>query len=214
MRYKEICLLILIMAAAPVQAGNAYLATATLRGSLPVNTWKTLRDRRVVKQDLDYSCGAASVATILREYYRQSGITEQTILKAMNKDVAASFHDLSGVVKGYGLKGMGLALNFEQLKQLKMPAIAYLEYRGDAHFSVIRGISKQGRVWLGDPSWGNRRFSQQQFLAMWETRRGNELKGKILLLLPAKKDRPPVDTAFFSTPRKNALPEILLGLRP
>ena len=213
MRYKGWWLL-LIMMASPVSAGTAYLATATVRGALPVKTWKALRDERVVKQDLDYSCGAASVATILREYYRQPTATEQRILKAMHKDVAASFHDLSGVVKRYGLKGVGLALNFGQLKQLKMPAIAYLEYRGDAHFSVIRGISKEGRVWLGDPSWGNRRFSQQQFLATWETRQGNALKGKILLLLPAKRSLMPVDRAFFTAPENNALPEILLGLRP
>jgi len=213
MRYKGGWLLLIVIVS-PVNAGTAYLATATVHGGLPVKTWKALRDERVVKQDLDYSCGAASVATILREYYRQSGITEQAILKAMNKDVAASFHDLARVVQRHGLKGVGLALNFGQLQQLKMPAIAYLEYRGDAHFSVIRGISKQGRVWLGDPSWGNRRFSKQQFLAMWETRQGNELKGKILLLLPAAETMSPVDSAFFSAPLNTALPEILLGLRP
>ncbi len=166
-----------------------------------------------MKQDLDYSCGADSVATILSEYYRKPEVTEQAILKAMDKDVAASFHDLAGVVKPYGLKGIGLALNFEQLQRLKLPAIAYLEYRGDAHFSVIRGISRQGGVWLGDPSWGNRRFSRQQFQTMWETRHGNELKGKILLLLPVEESKSSVDAAFFRAPTINTLPEILLGLR-
>jgi len=204
--------------ASPVYAGTAhagtvYLGTSTLHGDLPIKTWKALRDKRVVKQDLDYSCGAASVATILSEYYRKPEATEQAILKAMNMDVAASFHDLAGVVNPYGLKGVGLALNFQQLQRLKLPAIAYLEYRGDAHFSVIRGISRQGRVWLGDPSWGNRRFSRQQFLAMWETRQGNELKGKILLLLPVEETKSPVDTTFFRVPMNNAVPEILLGLR-
>lgn len=30
---------------------------------VPVKNWKILRDAKVVKQDLDYSCGAASLAT-------------------------------------------------------------------------------------------------------------------------------------------------------
>ena len=212
--HKRLFATILFFATAvPVWAGSAYLSTPTLHGSLPMKTWKDLRDDRVVKQDLDYSCGAASVATLLSEYYRKQGVTEQQILAAMNKNMAASFQDLAEVVRDYGLKGMGLALDFEQLKQLKMPAIAYLEYRGDAHFSVIRGVAADGTVHLGDPSWGNRVFSRDRFLAMWETRDDEKLKGKILLILPQSGQFHATDPDFFSPPTRNPLPEILLGLR-
>ncbi len=50
-------------------AGNAYFPTATLKGQISVRTWKDFRDERIVKQDLDYSCGAASVATIMKGFY-------------------------------------------------------------------------------------------------------------------------------------------------
>ena len=34
---------------------------------IPIQSWKTLRDARVVQQDFDYSCGAASLANLLSE---------------------------------------------------------------------------------------------------------------------------------------------------
>lgn len=35
-------------------------------GHVAIKTWKEIRDGGLEKQDLDYSCGSASVATILR----------------------------------------------------------------------------------------------------------------------------------------------------
>ena len=45
------------------------LATHSASGQVPVKSWKTRRDARIVKQDLDYSCGAASLATLLNNFY-------------------------------------------------------------------------------------------------------------------------------------------------
>ena len=180
---------------------------------MPVKSWKFLRDERVVKQDLDYSCGAASVATILNGFYGLD-VTEAELLGQMAADGAASFRDLADLVRGYGLKGVGVALNFEQLRQLKVPAIAYLKYRDDDHFSVVRGIGADGSVILADPSWGNRRFTEHQFLAMWETRMDEALKGKMLLILPNGIDAGAIDRSFFG-PRlsSNSVSEELLILR-
>ena len=56
--------------AACANAEGAIVITPTLAGTVAVESWKTLRDRRVVKQDLDYSCGAASLATLLNSMAR------------------------------------------------------------------------------------------------------------------------------------------------
>ena len=72
----------------------------------------------------------------------------------------ASFLDLTMAVKKFGFKTIALALNFEALKHLNKPVIAYLRYRDMNHFSVIRGVIQQNTVWLGDPSWGSRHFSE------------------------------------------------------
>ncbi len=214
MRFSRIVLWALLMGGYPCSglAGNAFVSTSTLKGAVPVKTWKDLRDEHIVKQDLDYSCGAASVATIMNGFYGMA-VTEAEILSAMKNDGTASFQDLADVVQNYGLKGVGLALNFEQLRQLKVPAIAYLKYRDDDHFSVVRGIAADGSVTLGDPSWGNRRFTKHQFLEMWETRSNGNLKGKVLLILPDGIDIATIDRSFFGVTRSNRISKEILILR-
>jgi len=174
-------------------------------GSLPVKTWKQLRDADLEKQDLDYSCGSAATATILRSFYG-SEVYEKDILDEVTRigdDGTASFSDLQQAVRKFGFKAVGISANFEKLKTIKIPAVVYLRYRDKDHFSVIRGINKQGVVWLGDPSWGNRKFSEQQFKAMWETREDNDLKGKLLLIIPANKNTASLNQDFFHPPIVN-----------
>ncbi|MFZ5594887.1 MAG: C39 family peptidase [Pseudomonadota bacterium] len=197
---------------APMTLADAMITTPTLHGPVATQSWKDRRDAHIVKQDLDFSCGAASMATILTNFYGKA-VTEADILKAMRKDDAmASFADMAAVLPQYGFKGAGLALSFDQLRKIKVPAIVYLRYRGDDHFSVLRGISED-TVWLGDPSWGNRRLSVYQFLAMWETRDDPDYKGKVLLILPSSTSDTAIQDAFFHAPEPNPLAAELLGVR-
>jgi predicted double-glycine peptidase len=122
-------------------------------------------------------------------------------------DGRASFEDMARVVLKYGFKAQGFAASWEQLTKLKMPVIVYLKYQKDDHFSVLRGIG--GRtVWLADPSLGNRTYSREQFLAMWETHDindiHNKLRGKFLAVLPIKADIHPADDFFTMTPRRQS----------
>ena len=184
---------------------NAHINYLSSVASLPVKTWKQLRDADLEKQDLDYSCGSAATATILRSFYG-SEVYEKDILTEVTRigdDGTASFSDLQQAVTKFGFKAVGISANFEKLKTIKIPAVAYLRYRDKDHFSVIRGINKQGVVWLGDPSWGNRKFSEQQFKAMWETREDNDLKGKLLLIIPANKSTASLNQDFFHPPIVN-----------
>ncbi len=214
MRFSQCVVgVILILCVGGAGAGAAHVSLPTLEGSIPVNkTWKMLRDEHIVKQDLDYSCGAASAATIMNGFYGLN-VTEAELLEGMEDDGAASFQDLADAVGAYGLKGVGVALNFEQLRQLKVPAIVYLKYRDDDHFSVVRGVAKDGSVFLGDPSWGNRRFTKHQFLSMWETRSDDNLKGKMLLLLPDGVDVAAIDRSFFGAVIPGGVSKEMLILR-
>ena len=191
-------------------AYSAQISTLTAKGEVPVQSWKSLRDVRVVKQDLDYSCGAASLATLLNEFYGLS-LTEPQILKDMNKqDMLANFEDMARVVSRYGFKAGGVALSYEQLSKLTVPVVVYLHHRGQDHFSVLRGISAT-HVQLADPSWGNRIFSKPQFLEMWETRDDEKLKGKILLVLPQNAQTSTQHPDFFTPPTPSGLPlEVLV----
>lgn len=161
------------------------------------------RDDRIIKQDMDYSCGAASLATILNGFYGQS-VTEEALLTAMEKgDMRASFDDMARALPQFGFKGVGLAASFEQLVALKIPVVVYLKHRQDDHFSVVRGIDGD-TVWLADPSLGNRRLSKAQFLAMWETREDAVLKGKLLAVLPLANNIATRDDFFTKRPGRPA----------
>ena len=194
---------------------GAHLNYPSAVGSLPITTWKQLRDADVEKQDLDYSCGSAATATILRSFYGRE-VYEKEILDEVTRigdDGTASFSDLQQAVKKFGFKAVGISTNFEKLRTIKIPAIAYLRYRNKDHFSVIRGINQQGVVWLGDPSWGNRKFTEQQFKTLWNTRGDNSLKGKILLIIPVDKTLVALNREFFHPPEVNATAVELLTIR-
>jgi len=192
--------------ATPPGPEGVILATHSASGLVPVKSWKTLRDDRVVKQDLDYSCGAASLATLLNAHYGRN-VTEEALLKAMDKgDGRASFEDMARALGRFGFKAQGFAASWAQLAKLKMPVIVYVKHRKDDHFSVLRGIDGE-TVWLADPSLGNRTYSRGQFLEMWQTRadKGDaDLSGKFLAVLPARADIVSIEDFFTKTPRRQS----------
>jgi predicted double-glycine peptidase len=189
-----------------VQAQMSTAMVKTHSGVLqvPVKNWKILRDAQVVKQDLDYSCGAASLATLLNNFYGQD-LTEEALLKAMDKgDGRASFEDMAKALSKFGFRAQGFAASWDQLTRLKMPVIVYVKHRKNDHFSVLRGIN-QDAVWVADPSLGNRTYSRHQFLTMWQTRQDSEnadLAGKFLAVLPMQAEAKQTGTFFTKTPER------------
>lgn len=162
--------------------------------NIHVKSWKEIRDHNVVKQDLDFSCGAASIATLLNGYYNKN-ISEQEVLKIMDKgDFMASFNDMQKALDKLGFQANGYAVSLETLEKLKIPVIAYIKHRNNDHFTVISGINKNF-VRISDPSLGQRTLSIYQFKKMWETRLDEHLKGKILVILPKDQAN---NSTFFS----------------
>ena len=164
-----------------------------------VKSWKAMRDAGIVKQDYDFSCGAASIATLLN---RQYGLTysEKEILELLSKEAQetwkASFADMQKIMPSLGFRAEGYAVSFEQLQQLRAPVIVYLRYRNNDHFSVLYGIDGE-TVLLADPSLGHVSLSRAQFLDAWKTR-DSHLSGKILAIVPDKAHPHPAKTDFFT----------------
>ncbi|EPI3007141.1 C39 family peptidase [Neisseria gonorrhoeae] len=177
-------------------------------GKVKIQSWKARRDFNIVKQDLDFSCGAASVATLLNNFYGQK-LTEEEVLEKLGKEqMRASFEDMRRIMPDLGFEAKGYALSFEQLAQLKIPVIVYLKYRKDDHFSVLRGVDGN-TVLLADPSPGHVSMSRAQFLEAWQTREGN-LAGKILAVVP-KKAEAISNKLFFTHHPKRAVGQIRQG---
>lgn len=217
-RNKIICAsFIIYILSFPLSAysdGQVHLNYKTINGSFPLKTWKDFRDAGIEKQDKDYSCGSAAAATILRSFYgldvHEKDILDEVI--RIGNDNTTSFSDLDMAVRKFTFKAIGLSVSFEKLKTIKIPAIVYLRYRDADHFSIIRGINEKGVVWLGDPSWGNRKFTEYQFKTMWETRNDEKLKGKILLIIPQDKSLANLNKEFFYSPVINSIAIELLTL--
>ncbi|QRN40695.1 MAG: peptidase C39 [Neisseriaceae bacterium] len=172
-------------------------------GKVHLQSWKSQRDAGIVKQDFDFSCGAASIATLLNNYYGQS-LTEDEILEKMGKTKErASFADMQRIMPELGFEAKGYALlSFEQLVQLKIPVIVYLKYRKNDHFSVLRGINAS-TVLLADPSLGHISMSKAQFLESWKTRAG-KMEGKILAIIPKNTDTKRNIEFFTKQPQRSS----------
>jgi uncharacterized protein len=138
---------------------------------------KDIRDRYVVKQQLDYSCGAAALATLLT-YYFGDATSEQDVLKILMDELTKderrlkawrgfSLLDLKHTAEAKGYRAAGFKLSIEQLMQLAAPVILFVQPLGYPHFAVLRGIDR-GRVFLADPARGNLRMSIARFLDEWD----------------------------------------------
>lgn len=141
------------------------------------HTLKELRDVHVVKQKLDYSCGAAALATLMSYYYGEQ-TSEQELLDLFDiqlekltpeqlerkKQSGFSLLDLKNVAQQKGYRAAGFRLSLAQLRQLVAPVIVYVHPSGYHHFAVLRGIAGD-RVFLADPSRGNLRMSTARFLS-------------------------------------------------
>lgn len=186
MKFKYVFLLacVAVSLSYRLNAAPMFNDNPVVYGKIKVQSWKERRDFNIVKQDLDFSCGAASVATLLNNFYGQK-LTEEEVLEKLDKEqMRASFEDIRRIMPDLGFEAKGYALSFEQLAQLKIPVIVYLKYRKDDHFSVLRGVDGN-TVLLADPSLGHVSMSRAQFLEAWQTREGN-LAGKILAVIPKK----------------------------
>ncbi len=163
---------------------------------LPAQNWKqAFRDKDVIKQSLDYSCGAAALATLIHHYYLKD-TSEQEIMELMGKgNERTTFSELQEVLPKLGFKSAGFEVEWRALVALKTPVIVYINHFDEGHFAVLRGIDDT-HVWLADPSQGNRIYRKEDFLKLW---RQSEEKGFFLAVLPLQPDAAR-NTSYFSLP--------------
>jgi len=144
-------------------------------------TWRAFQQENVVIQRLDYSCGSAALATLLRHYF-EDDVSEQDILKAIfarlgrAEDPQAelkdriengfSMLDLWNAAKDLGYLGAVVRIPIAQLAESQAPVIVRIEKYEYKHFVVFRGIHDD-TVYLADPIRGNVRLSIQEFLDQW-----------------------------------------------
>jgi len=143
---------------------------------LRVNSMRALRDRGVVRQQLDYSCGAAALATLLT-YGLNAPTDEQSLLRSVFEPLSPeqlldlqktglSLRHLQLLAEQRGFKAQGYRLRADQLTKLQRPVIVFIRPGGYRHFAVLKGV-RDGRAYLADPSLGNVRMPLTRFVEQW-----------------------------------------------
>ena len=164
-----------VVATPPLSAANVEVGAGT-RIDVPLRSMKDLRDQNVVKQRFDYSCGAASLATILR-YGLGDPVTEREVLEQLfellsdeqedlSRKEGFNLLDLQRVAQARGYDAQGYRLEPRYLSKLGGPVIVFIEPRGYKHFAVLRGV-QGNRAFLADPSRGNIRMPFYAFVDTW-----------------------------------------------
>jgi uncharacterized protein len=140
-------------------------------------SWKDIRDRNVVKQNRDYSCGAASLCTLLR-YYWGDKVTEQKVLDQLDAMLkpderrdrikeGLSLTDLRRVSVKLGYVASIGTLSFDQLSKSKIPVLVPLTIGKFNHFVIFRGTDDY-YTYLADPARGNVRTPIDEFVKQWQ----------------------------------------------
>lgn len=124
-------------------------------------------------------CGSASLAMVARHHGRRVPIG---LLREMARTdlQGASVLGLSRAAERIGFRTLRARTSFEHLAaHAPLPCIAYWEQR---HFVVLYRIEGD-RVYVADPAIGLVRYSREEFLRGWQSGRGQDAGGGVVLLL-------------------------------
>lgn len=170
-----LCLCLLGIAVPHADAREQALAVLPGGGVVfkPVMSMRERRFVNLVEQKTDFSCGAASLATILNQAYRWN-LSEEDVIEGMleTADVEQvralgfSMLDMKNYLEGIGLRARGYRIEVQQLEQLKVPVIVLVNIDGYKHFVVLQRSTKDW-VYVGDPVLGHKRMGLSEFAQGW-----------------------------------------------
>ncbi|QJE02353.1 C39 family peptidase [Massilia forsythiae] len=175
MKRHALTLLCALLGAAGARAADVPLASGA-RFNVPVHSLKELRFTSTLRQQYDFSCGSAALATLLTHHYDYP-ISETNAFQSMwahgdqekIKREGFSLLDMQRYLGSIGFKADGFRQPLAKLFEAKLPAIVLITEKGYNHFVVVKG-AEDGRILLGDPSSGTRAMQQKDFEAIWPTK--------------------------------------------
>ena len=139
-----------------------------------INSYENRRFDSVIRQQYDFSCGSAAVASLLAFHYEDQ-VTEHDVfveMLALADEQKVRKHGFSMLdmkhyleARGYRADGFRMALSGLREK-VRLPMIVLLNIEGFRHFVLIKGISED-EVLVGDPARGLKVYSYAQFSDYW-----------------------------------------------
>ena len=165
----------LIGLASVVEAAQMPIA-ALPGGTVVYKPVQSMRERRfadLVQQKTDFSCGAAALATVLKQAYWLD-VDEAHIIEGMlaNSDQELvktqgfSMLDMKRYVESIGMRARGYRIAPENLSSVSIPVVVLMDIRGYKHFVVLQRTEKDW-VYVGDPVLGHKRYAFDDFIKGW-----------------------------------------------
>lgn len=165
--------LVLAALSLPVAAGpHTFFGGIGGNATVKVTSYQEAKYRSVVKQQYDFSCGSAVLATLLTYHY---GIptTEKDTFDAMYRagdrekiqKKGFSLLDMKRYLARRGLRSDGFRIPLSKVARLGVPVIVLINTGGYKHFVVVKGI-QDGTVLVGDPAKGLTKIPARRFEAM------------------------------------------------
>lgn len=175
MKPAALAILAIALIAADARAGSTEVR-ADGSYTVRLTSLKEARFKTTIRQQYDFSCGSAAVATLLTFQYGQP-VTESEVFMRMYasgdqakiREEGFSLLDMRRYFEALGYQADGFELPLDKLAEEGVPAIVLLNERGYRHFVVIKGL-RNGRVLVGDPALGTRALSRERFEKLWDNR--------------------------------------------
>jgi predicted double-glycine peptidase len=161
--------------------------------SVRITSLKEARFLSTVRQQYDFSCGSAAVATLLSYHYNYP-VTEQQAFREMFlqgdqakiRQQGFSLLDIKRFLAAHGFMADGFQQPLDKLAEAGFPAIVLIIENGYRHFVVVKGL-EPGRVLIGDPSGGTRAMARSRFDSIWQNR--------MLFVIHGRPGKPAFNTA-------------------
>lgn len=141
--------------------------------AIPVTSVLDRKYWTVIRQQFDFSCGSAALATLLRYHYGMR-VREDDVFRGMWAEgdreqiqrLGFSLLDMKRYLQALNLRADGYQVSLEQIADAGLPGVALIAPNGYRHFVVVKGVNER-EVLVGDPSLGLTIMPREEFLETW-----------------------------------------------
>jgi len=134
---------------------------------------KEARFQTIIKQQFDFSCGSAALASLLTYHYGDPTSEMDAFTDMYEKGDQAriqaygfSLLDMKKYLERRGYRSDGFRVGLDRLSSAGVPSIVLINTNGYRHFVLIKGILGN-EVVVGDPALGVRVLPRDKFESMW-----------------------------------------------
>ncbi len=144
--------------------------------NISVKSFAEMKFSTVYKQQFDFSCGSAALASLLTFHYDDE-VDEKSVFLDMFeygdqdkiRELGFSLLDMKNYLERRGYRSDGFKMELDKLYEANSPAITIIDADGYLHFIIIKGLTEQ-RVLVGDPAIGVNIIHRDKFEKMWGDR--------------------------------------------